>query len=48
VTPELSRELAGLLERRGVRVTLNLYSGGHHFFPIDEILKFLDENIKGR
>lgn len=48
VTPELSRELAGLLERRAVQVTLKLYPGGHHSFPIDEILRFLDENVRGR
>jgi dipeptidyl aminopeptidase/acylaminoacyl peptidase len=48
VTPELSRELAGLLERRGVQVTFKLYPGGHHSFPIDEILRFLDDNVRGR
>jgi dipeptidyl aminopeptidase/acylaminoacyl peptidase len=48
VTPELSRELASLLQRRAVQVTLKLYPGGHHSFPIDEIVRFLDENVRGR
>lgn len=48
VTPELSRELADLLQRRGVPVTFTLYPGGHHSFPIDEIVKFLDDNVRRR
>jgi dipeptidyl aminopeptidase/acylaminoacyl peptidase len=48
VTPELSRELAGLLQQRDVQVTFKLYPGGHHSFPIDEIVRFLDENVRGR
>ena len=48
VTPELSRELAGLLQGRGVPITFTLYPGGHHFFPIDDIVRFLDETIGRR
>jgi dienelactone hydrolase len=45
VTPELSRELAELLQRRSVPVTLNLYEGGHYPFPVDEIVKYLDAQL---
>ena len=46
VTPVLSHDLAGLLQQYGVPVTLKLYEGGHNFFPIDEIVRFLDANVK--
>jgi dienelactone hydrolase len=48
VIPELSRELAGLLERRGpkAKVKLLLYPGDHGLIPIDDIAAFLDANMR--
>jgi dipeptidyl aminopeptidase/acylaminoacyl peptidase len=48
VTPELSRELAGLLQDRAAPVTLKIYPGDHYTIPIGEILKFLDATVKAR
>lgn len=48
VTPELSRELADLLEDRAAPVTLKIYPGDHYTIPIDEIVKFLDATVKAR
>lgn len=48
VAPWLSRELADLLQQRGVPVTLTFYQGGHHSFPIDEIVRFLDQAVGTR
>ena len=48
VTPQLSRELAELLQRRAAPVTLKIFPGDHSVFPIDEVIKFLDETVKTR
>lgn len=47
VTPQLSHELAKLLERRTATVTLKIFPGDHGVYPIDEIIRFLDEKVKG-
>ncbi len=48
ITPELSRELARLLQDRGAPVTLKIYPGDHYKIPVDEIAKFLDATVKAR
>jgi len=48
VTPQLSRELAELLQQRSAPVTLKIFPGDHSVFPIDEVVKFLDETVKTR
>jgi dipeptidyl aminopeptidase/acylaminoacyl peptidase len=48
VSPELSRELAELLRQRGTPVTLKIFPGDHSVFPIDEVVRFLDETVKTR
>jgi dipeptidyl aminopeptidase/acylaminoacyl peptidase len=48
ITPELSRELAGLLQERAASVALKIYLGDHYTIPIDEIVKFLDATVKAR
>ena len=48
VTPELSRELAELLRKRGAPVTLKIFPGDHSVFPIDEVVRFLDGTVKPR
>ena len=48
VTPELSSELADLLQHRASPVTLKIYQGDHYVFPIDEIVRFLDGTVKSR
>ena len=48
ITPNLSRELARLLQDRGVPVTLKIYPGDHYMIPLDEIVQFLDATVKAR
>ncbi len=46
VIPELSRELAGQLQRRGARAKLLLYPGDHGTIPLDEIAAFLNTHLR--
>jgi len=48
ITPELSRELAALLQQRAAPVTLKIFPGDHSVYPIDEIVNFLDGTVKRR
>jgi dipeptidyl aminopeptidase/acylaminoacyl peptidase len=46
VVPEVGRSLAEALQKRGSPVELNLYSGGHHYYPVSELIKFFDKHLK--
>ncbi len=48
VTPQLSRELAELLQQRSAPVTLKMFPGDHSVFPVDEVIAFLDKTVKAR
>lgn len=48
IRPELSRSLAEILRKQDTPVELNLYSGGHHWFPVAELIRFLDANLKSK
>jgi dipeptidyl aminopeptidase/acylaminoacyl peptidase len=48
VVPDIGRELAEVLQRQAVPVSFTLYDGDHHFYPIAEIVRFLNANVKSR
>lgn len=46
VPPWLGAELAELLQQRSCPVALRLYDGPHLVFPVEEIVRFLSENVR--
>jgi predicted esterase len=48
VVSDTGRELSELLKRQAVPVSFVLYEGDHQSYPVPEIVRLLDANVKNR